>query len=327
MSLPDLFWEFANKRLDLMKTRYTSDTILQKHKFTNCYRACDRVSQYLIKNVILTGDNEPLYTGEDVLLRVLLFKIFNRIDTWEYLQSQWEHYTNGSQEHIDWRSWNSGDVEALMDKRATAGYQIFTGVYRITSKNCYDADSKYGNYLACIDEIMLRSHAILAATCLEDMFWLLCEIPLLGPFLSMQLCTDLGYTGLFPWTENDYIYPGPGCKRGVSKTFGIAFGDVEAIITKVQEVMVEGPERFPGLELRDGTTRPLSLMDVQNLFCEFDKYLRVADPTVEAVGFGSRKVAKRPKQQYSPARDDDGNLRSGMIWPDDYVFPEKWYVT
>ena len=34
---------------------WTSDYILQTYKFTNTYRASDRVSQYLINNVIYTG--------------------------------------------------------------------------------------------------------------------------------------------------------------------------------------------------------------------------------------------------------------------------------
>jgi hypothetical protein len=329
IELYDLFWEFANARLELMKTRATTDPVLQKHKFTNCYRACDRVSQYLIREVIL--DQAVQYEPESVLLRVLLFKVFNRIDTWEYLQRKWDRWRHDP--HIDWRGWQSDDVIMWLDERSNAGYPVFTGVYRITSKDCYGGGSKHANYVMCIDEIMRRSEAILASKSLEQCFQTLLDVPLLGPFLSMQFCTDLGYTGLFPWAENDFIYPGPGCKRGISKTFGIAFGDIPSIMSKLREVQADGPDRFPGLPLVKEVNgqsydfhRPLSLMDIQNLFCEFDKYLRVAKPEIGVSGFGSRKVAKRPKQQYSPARTDNGELRSPLSWPDSYVFPEKWYA-
>ena len=57
----------------------TNDPILKEYKFTNVYRACDRVSQYLIKNVIYKDLDR--YTPEDVLLRILVFKVFNRIET------------------------------------------------------------------------------------------------------------------------------------------------------------------------------------------------------------------------------------------------------
>ena len=34
---------------------WTSDPILRRHRFTNCYRAADRVSQFLISQVIYAG--------------------------------------------------------------------------------------------------------------------------------------------------------------------------------------------------------------------------------------------------------------------------------
>ncbi len=59
----------------------TADEILSTYKFTNAYRAADRVSQYLIREVIYHGDQSP----ENLFFRTLLFKIFNKIDTWELL--------------------------------------------------------------------------------------------------------------------------------------------------------------------------------------------------------------------------------------------------
>ncbi len=55
----DTYWKFAVERQNIFFKRMlgnadnvTDDTILQEYKFTNAYRASDRVSQYLIKNVI-----------------------------------------------------------------------------------------------------------------------------------------------------------------------------------------------------------------------------------------------------------------------------------
>ena len=44
----NIFW----KKCENNNGMYTEDEILKTYKFTNVYRACDRVSQYLIKNVI-----------------------------------------------------------------------------------------------------------------------------------------------------------------------------------------------------------------------------------------------------------------------------------
>ena len=56
----------------------------RQYKFTNAYRASDRVSQYLIRRVIYRDDlpNDPA----EVVFRILLFKLFNKIETWELLE-------------------------------------------------------------------------------------------------------------------------------------------------------------------------------------------------------------------------------------------------
>src|SRR5271168_3018245 len=84
----DTFWRFASMRQELLFRRlaripapWTSDPILARHKFTNVFRASDRVSQYLIRNVIYSGEQSP----EESFFRIILFKLFNRTETWEIL--------------------------------------------------------------------------------------------------------------------------------------------------------------------------------------------------------------------------------------------------
>lgn len=72
----NIFW----KRFAGASSALTEDPILAGHKFTNVYRAQDRVSQYLIKEVIYKSGNE--FDELDVLFRILLFKVFNNINTW-----------------------------------------------------------------------------------------------------------------------------------------------------------------------------------------------------------------------------------------------------
>src|SRR5687768_11732071 len=87
----DTYWNFAVKRQEIFfnkieekKHPWTNDDILRKHKFTNAYRASDRASQYLIKNVIYRGDQK----FEEVFFRTLLFKTFNKIDSWVLLSNE-----------------------------------------------------------------------------------------------------------------------------------------------------------------------------------------------------------------------------------------------
>ena len=61
-----------------------TDPIIASHRFTNVYRTSDRVSQYLIRHVLYEGDAKP----EEVFLRTMLFKLFNKVETWERLRDR-----------------------------------------------------------------------------------------------------------------------------------------------------------------------------------------------------------------------------------------------
>ena len=78
----NMFWRRCEGKEEL-----TKDPILREYKFTNVYRACDRVSQYLIRRIIYKDIDH--YTPEDTVLRILIFKIFNKPSTWEYIQEQY----------------------------------------------------------------------------------------------------------------------------------------------------------------------------------------------------------------------------------------------
>lgn len=78
------YWRFAAERRRIFYRRLhrtaghlTDDPVLRSFKFTNAYRASDRVSQYLIRNVIYREDLPRDETN--LFFRVLLFKLFNKI--------------------------------------------------------------------------------------------------------------------------------------------------------------------------------------------------------------------------------------------------------
>ena len=82
------YWRFAAERQASFSGEraarrgpWTRDAVLATYKFTNAYRASDRVSQYLIRHVIYRADLPN--TPREVFFRILLFKLFNKIATWE----------------------------------------------------------------------------------------------------------------------------------------------------------------------------------------------------------------------------------------------------
>jgi hypothetical protein len=81
------YWRFAAERQAIFFRRLkgilpvTDDPILSRFKFTNVYRVLDRTTQYLVREVI--GECEQ--TPAEVFFRIVLFKLFNKIETWELL--------------------------------------------------------------------------------------------------------------------------------------------------------------------------------------------------------------------------------------------------
>ncbi len=302
VELYDGFWAFAIKRQELFYTSTTDDPVLQTYRFTNCYRAMDRVSQYLIKHVIGWAE-----FAKDELFRILLFKTFNKISTWEFLLDALGH------EPFHYRGWCE-DYDVVL-KQHEGGYKLFAPAYRYASgQSSYGFTDKYRNYLRMIDDVVTRAKYILESPTYEQLYTRLWQTKMLGPFFAMQFATDLNYSELFQFDENDFVMPGPGCRRGVAKVCGCHFRDDDAILEALEKT-VEGQHayRFPVLP-----GHPLSLMDVQNLYCEYDKYLRMTKPELNSTGRGNRKPLTRPKQTYKPS--PLGRMR----WPDDFVFPKKW---
>jgi alpha-glutamyl/putrescinyl thymine pyrophosphorylase clade 1 len=74
------------KRLRGEKPPWTDEPIFLKNKFTNTFRAADRVSQYLIRHVIYESGGSM--ADDEVIYRVLLFKLFNSIGAWEALKDE-----------------------------------------------------------------------------------------------------------------------------------------------------------------------------------------------------------------------------------------------
>ncbi|MDE6426354.1 MAG: hypothetical protein K2K89_09525 [Ruminococcus sp.] len=147
----DTYWKFAVKRQDIFYNRienkafpWTDDEILKTYKFTNAYRASDRVSQYLIKNVIYCeGD----YTPEDKCFRILLFKLFNKIETWEYLENHLGE--------ISIKTYNFEKYNKLLMQRVDSNERIYSAAYIMPSgKGSFGCEKKYQNNLKLLEHMM-----------------------------------------------------------------------------------------------------------------------------------------------------------------------------
>lgn len=302
----DTYWQFAVKRQELFMQRamgepppWTDDAVLSAYRFTNPYRAADRVSQYLIRKVIYRGKQDR----KELFFRILLFKLFNRVETWERLVAK--HGTP------TWKTFNAVRYSETLDEMMARGERVYSAAYIMPSP-AFGNSRKHKNHLHLIEH-MMRDGAprrVARAKSLSDVFDVLQSYPSFGAFLAFQFAIDLNYSEMIDFSEMAFVVAGPGAKGGIRKCFVDTAGFSDAdVIRIVAERANDDIERL-GLAFRTLWGRALQLIDCQNLFCEVDKYSRVVHP--EVIDKAGRT---RIKQKFTP------NLTPLPQW-----YPPKWGV-
>lgn len=302
----DTYWRFAKMRQDIFMMRiagasppYTGDPVLSVHKFTNTYRASDRVSQFLIRHVLYEGDQSP----DEVFFRAMLFKIFNRIDTWQTLKEEF-----GS---IAWKRFSLEKYAKVLDAVMACGDRLYSAAYIMPSP-AFGNPRKHRNHLHLIEH-MMRNKApqqVTEAQSLEHVFTILRSYPSLGDFLAFQFTIDLNYSSIMDFPEGQFVVAGPGARDGIRKCFADTAGLDEAAIIHAVTKMADREFDRLGLKFQNLWGRQLQPIDCQNIFCEVDKYARVMHPEFQGTSGRSRI-----KQKFTQ------NLEALPQW-----YPPKWGI-
>jgi len=304
----DTYWRFAAERqaiffrkLDGLAPPWTSDPILSLYKFTNVYRASDRVSQFLIRKVIYGGDQSPT----EIFFRTILFKIFNRIETWKLFERNFGQ--------ISYQEYGFNLYDSLLCQAKAEGQRIFSAAYIMPSgRSTFGYSAKHRNYLKLLERMMKDEvpERIREMRSMREAFELLRSYPSIGDFLAYQYVIDLNYSEMTDFSEMEFVMPGPGALNGIKKCFsnfgGLNESDIIRLVADRQE------QEFARLDLKFQSLggRRLQLIDCQNLFCEVDKYSRVAHPKVK-----DKSGRRRIKQKYLAKPE-----------PIDYWYPPKWGI-
>lgn len=304
----DTYWRFAAERQAIFFARMsggnepvTSDEVLRAYKFTNAYRASDRVSQYLIRHIIYEGNQQI----EEVFFRIILFKTFNKIETWKMLENKLGEI---SYKHYQFNKYDNILTESL-EKRQS----IYSAAYIMPSgAGSFGHKYKHRNHLMLIDKMMKDGLPlkVCIAKSMQEVFDLLRSYPMIGDFLGYQYAIDLNYSELTNFSEMSFVVPGPGAKDGIRKCFSDSGGLSEIDLIKCMADRQEEEFQRLGLNFRTLWGRSLQLIDCQNLFCEVSKFARIAHP--EIVGLSGRT---RIKQKFRPQRETI-----------EYFFPPKWGI-
>ncbi len=299
----DTYWRFAHERQEIFFRRlsgdpppWTDDDILRAFRFTNVYRVADRVSQYLIRHVIYEGPQSP----EEIFFRIFLFKIFNRIETWQHLV--------GLVTQPMWGTFDFARYDRILASLMARGERIYSSAYIVPPPGL-GRKRKHSNHLLLL-EMMMRDELpqrLTASRSLRDAFEMLRSYPSIGDFLAFQFAIDLNYSPILNFSEMDHVVAGPGARSGIRKAFEhtAGLGDEDVIRAVTENASREFEARDLPFRLLWG--RALQLIDCQNLFCEVDKYARVAHPQVQ--GSGRTRIKRR-----------FGEPKGGF----DQWYPPKW---
>ena len=304
------YWKFATERQNIFfnrinninKNEFTEDEILQEYKFTNAYRASDRVSQFLIKEVIYNDNN---YSNEDVLFRIILFKLFNKIETWQYLESKLKD--------IRYSTFKYDMYNELISDYMNRGNVVYSNAYMIApATKKFLQKRKHSNHLLLL-EFMMKDNItqkVLNAKSLEEIYLIMKSYPSFGKFLAFQFAIDINYSDLIDFSENDFVVAGPGALDGISKCFENYKDFSPEYIIKYMDEQQDNEFKKYDLDFKSLFGRKLHLIDCQNLFCEVSKYTRVALPNVEGV---AKRTRIKQKFKYNKT----------LI---EFFYPPKWNI-
>lgn len=301
------YWEFASKRQQIFWDRIhgrhlanCSDPILSQYRFTNAYRASDRVSQFLIQDVIYKS-NAPTDI-ENTFFRILLFKLFNKIETWCTLENEF-----GS---VELEGFEFQRFDKFLTDMLKSGQTIYSAAYMMPSgASEFKQKYKHSNHLRLIEWLLERRYPerLRNTATMAEGFDLLLRVPTIGNFLAYQYITDINYSELTNHSEQEFVIPGPGALDGIAKCF-VDTKNVSAI--SIIEFMAKSQHEYFDLfdlKFKDLWGRDLQLIDCQNLFCEISKYARVAFPEVKGVSNRTRIKQKfrprgrLPRPMYPPS--------------------------
>jgi hypothetical protein len=261
---------------------WTTDPILQEFRFCNVRRKDDRVSKWLIKHILL---EKAVKKNIDTFLQFsTLCRMVNWPPTINALLRDKLFYPGIKA--IEW-----GKIGRKLDVLQKRG-KAWTSAYMIHG-DPYGGEGGKGDYVCkCLKEgfaeKMPAIKKMIATKSLEAVATELTGIKSLGGFLAGQVVADWSYTSLLNDSKELYTWAplGPGSRRGYNRLLGKEnikeWPEEKEFISQLIKWRKEIIKKL-GPKYKD-----LTLHDVQNCLCEFDKYER------------ARLGQGRPKSRYAP---------------------------
>lgn len=267
------FVGFVKERLAVYQRRalglpapWTEDEILQKYRFCNIERECDRTTVWIREHL-----REPVSDSPLLVVLMVIARLINRIETLSALK-----------DGIVLDGWNAErDVAKL---RTVALNAPITGsAYMVTTPEGMDKAAGISFMVECVQQDLAFRRRFRT---LYELHERLMIHPRLGSFLAAQVVADVKYSSSYRSVEDWWTFAasGPGSRRGLNRLLG----RLPNAPWKEQEWRTQLARVHAAIAPALCGVPRLHAQDFQNCLCEFDKYERVR------LGEGA------PKQLYKP---------------------------
>lgn len=282
-------WEREAIRLaraaEFPRERWTADPIFARYKFTNIRRRDDRVSRWIIREMI-----EPAVDcGDEQLWFTLLVA---RLINWP---PSLEALLGGGVLPVAPGDFSRRRFVEVLEARKAAGAKVYSGAYMLYPTKMDPGGCKseaVARYIigAAVERAADIAEAVFPASGVTSVEGIVRELSLcfgVSSFMAGQVAADLTYTGMTFSDVYTWAPIGPGSAQGLnallerSKFAGWAQADFNREL-----IAIKGR-----IESELGI-RGLTLHDVQNVMCEYSKYVRALR------GEGKPKTLYKPETEF-----------------------------
>lgn len=303
-----------HKRKDVKRlpAPWTRNPVLQEFKFTNVRREHDRQTKYLIENIV---KNEDL-TLEDKIVNCFMFRAWNNWDTLKdfgFPYSAKQLYNPKLKEKVrtTYEKLVEADSRRLWWSNAfnQGGFKMVWGYTDGTARSLYEREGATRHHEP---DIPLRPFhigpylkknnivsKILGCDNQKSVFETIKTVPGYADFMAYQVFVDLTYIPEFPFSENEFVVAGPGCKRGLDLIFedkdGMnyeecmfwlrnAINDEHISLFNCDDLEYydEGFSVYKPMKLFSDLPkydRRMNVMSIENCMCELSKYVKAVNGT------------------------------------------------
>lgn len=278
---------YVKKELLNKPKPWTKDEIFKNWRFCNVFRHLDKVSQYIIKNVIYPNENNPeLWKG------IFVSRFFSRIETIECLLENNCLFSDFT------RAINL--LQRLKDKQPIMTSSFILNPLRINGKYVHKLFTPYEiikvltatakvslsrfktdpvDTTIAIDAILRKIPTI------EGMVKMFKALPSTAGFMAYEYATDFTYSQrYFKTIPTDYYTYGNftiGSLRGLKRLLNIPINKSGKL--PIKELTMEILQRWKEYVNKNSISTffmfekfgDLSMREVEHWLCEYDKYMRI----------------------------------------------------